>query len=305
LQIIHDKLVTKEFKSLWERINSKTAYIVNFDSAQLIKNSIAGLDEKLKVHKIFYRVESGAQKTTITDKESIINNESFEKSEMDSTLAEAKANEGVKYDLLRKIAESTNLTRRDIAEILKGIEKSTFDQFRNNPEEFIIKASNLIDEQKATVIVEHIAYNLLEKKYDTGIFTDPSLKKGTIGKNAIPATKSLYNYIITDSDTERKFAEEIDKDKNVAVYVKLPDGFYIDTPVGKYNPDWAIAFYEGTVKHIYFVAETKGDLSSLQLREIESLKIHCAREHFKRISSDSVKYEVIKDYAGLLNEVMK
>jgi len=305
LQIIDDKLVTKEFKSLWDRINSKTAYIVNFDSAELIKNSIACLDEKLKVHKIFYRVESGAQKTTITDKESIVNGVSFVKSEMDSTLAEAKANEGVKYDLLGKIAESTKLTRRDVAEILKGIEPSTFDQFKNNPEEFIIKASNLIDEQKATVIVEHITYNLLENKYDTGIFTNPSLKKGTLGKNAIPATKSLYNFIITDSDTERKFAEEIDKDKNVAVYVKLPGGFYIDTPVGKYNPDWAIAFYEGSVKHIYFVAETKGDLSSLQLREIESLKIHCAREHFKRISSGSVKYDVITNYAGLLNAVMK
>ena len=157
--------------------------------------------------------------------------------------------------------------------------------------------------RKATVIVEHIAYNVLENSYDTGIFTEPSLKKGTIGKNAIPATKSLYNYIITESDPERKFAAEIDKDKNVAVYVKLPGGFYIDTPVGKYNPDWAIAFYEGSVKHIYFVAETKGDLSTLQLRPIESLKIQCAREHFKKISSGSVKYDVVTDYTGLLNAV--
>ena len=193
---------------------------------------------------------------------------------------------------------------RDVAEILKGIKNSTFDLFGNNPEEFIIKASKLIDEQKATVIVEHISYNLLEKTYDTGIFTEPSLKKGTLGKNAIPARKSLYNCIITDSDIERKFAADIDNDNKVAVYVKLPGGFYIDTPVGKYNPDWAIAFYEGSVKHIYFVAETKGSLSTLQLRPIESLKIQCAREHFRKISSDSVKYEVVTDYAGLLNAVM-
>lgn len=305
LRIVDDKLEMKEFKALWEKINSKTAYIVDFDSEELINKSIAYLNEKLKVSRIFYRVESGTQKDTISDKDSIVAGESFEKNESDSTLAEAKANAGVKYDLIGKIAESTKLTRRDVVEIMKGIQKATFEQFRNNPEEFIIKASKLIDEQKATVIVEHIEYNLLGDRYDTGIFTEPALKKGTIGRNAVPAEKSLYNYIITDSNTEKIFAEEIDKDANVAIYVKLPGGFYIDTPVGNYNPDWAIAFKEGTVKHIYFVAETKGDLSSMQLREIESLKIHCAREHFKKISSDSVKYEVVKDYAGLLNEVMK
>jgi len=303
LQIVDEKLQSKEFKSLWEKINSRTAYIVDFDSTELIRKSITRLDEHLKVQKIFYKVESGEQKATITDKESILKGESFEKKEREDTLAEAKANAGVKYDLIGKIAESTKLTRRDVAAILKGIKKTTFDQFKNNPEEFIIKASNLIDEQKATVIVEHIAYNLLENSYDTGIFTEPSLKKGTIGKNAIPATKSLYNYIITESEPERKFAAEVDKDKNVAVYVKLPGGFYIDTPVGKYNPDWAIAFYEGSVKHIYFVAETKGDLSTLQLRPIESLKIQCAREHFKKISSDSVKYDVVTTYTELLNAV--
>lgn len=305
LQIIDDNLEKEQFKKLWEKINSKTAYIVDFDSEELVKRSIAYLDEKLKVQKIFYRVEYGVQKDTIADKKSIVDGESFEMGVSESAPAEAKANTGVKYDLIGKIAESTKLTRKDVAEILKGIKQSTFDQFKSNPEEFIIKASKLIDEQKATAIVEHIEYNLLEDKYDTGIFTEPSLKRGTLGKNAIPAKKSLYNYTITDSDTERKFAEGLDNDKSVAVYVKLPGGFYIDTPVGKYNPDWAIAFYEGTVKHIYFVAETKGDLSSMQLREIESLKIHCAREHFKKISSGSVKYEIIKDYNGLLTEVMK
>ena len=305
LQVVDEKLQSKEFKALWEKINSRTAYVVDFDSRQLIRKSIESLNEHLKVQKIFYNVEGGEMKTTIADKDTLVKGKAFEKKDRDDIRAEAKANAGVKYDLIGKIAESTNLTRRDVAEILKGIKKCTFDQFGNNPEEFIIKASKLIDEQKATVIVEHISYNLLEKSYDTGIFTEPSLKKGTIGKNAITARKSLYNYIITDSDTERKFAADIDNDNKVAVYVKLPGGFYIDTPVGKYNPDWAIAFYEGSVKHIYFVAETKGDLSTLQLRPIESLKIRCAREHFRKISSDSVKYEVVTDYAGLLNEVMK
>lgn len=305
LQVIEENLEKEQFKSLWEKINSRTAYIVDFDSDELIKKSIAHLDKNLKVQKIFYRVEYGAQIDTIADRKSIVNGETFEMSVNESTLAEARANISVKYDLIGKIAESTKLTRRDVAEILKGIKKSTFDQFSNNPEEFIIKASKLIDEQKATVIVEHIEYDLLEGKYDTSIFTEPSFKRGVLGKNATPAKRSLHNYTITDSDTEKEFAERLDNDTNVAVYVKLPNGFYIDTPVGKYTPDWAIAFYEGSVKHIYFVAETKGDLSSMQLREIESLKIHCAREHFKKISQSSVKYEVVKDYNGLLTEVMK
>lgn len=90
---------------------------------------------------------------------------------------------------------------------------------------------------------------------------------------------------------------------NVAVYVKLPNGFYISTPVGKYNPDWAIAFREGNVKHIYFVAETKGSMSSLQLRDIEKGKIHCAKEHFKAISNDKIVYDVINDYDALMKIV--
>ena len=124
-----------------------------------------------------------------------------------------------------------------------------------------------------------------------------------MGVNAMKANKHLYDHIVYDSTNERDFATELDTSKEVAVYVKLPNSFYISTPVGKYNPDWAIAFYEGDVKHIYFVAETKGSTSSLQLREIESGKIHCAKEHFKAISGDKVKYDVVDSYQELLNIV--
>jgi type III restriction enzyme len=213
-------------------------------------------------------------------------------------------NMSVKYDLIGKIVAETGLTRNAVGTILRGIEKVTFEQFHRNPEEFIIKASNLINEQKATVIIEHITYNRLEEAYSTDIFTGPTFK-GRLGVNAMQAERHLYDHIIYDSKNERTFASELDKCEDVAVYVKLPSGFYINTPVGKYNPDWAIAFHEDKVKHIYFVAETKGDLSSMQLRKVEELKIHCAREHFKKISSETVKYEVVDSYDALLNEVMK
>lgn len=179
-----------------------------------------------------------------------------------------------------------------------------FNQFRENPEEFIIKASSLINDQKATAIIQHITYHVLDDCYDTDVFTEPTLK-GRLGTNAMKADKHLYDHILYDSTNERDFAKDLDVDSHVAVYVKLPDGFYISTPVGRYNPDWAIAFYEGKVKHIYFVAETKGSMRSMQLRDIEKAKIHCAREHFKAISSGDVVYDVIDGYRALLDKVMR
>ena len=168
----------------------------------------------------------------------------------------------------------------------------------------MIKAAALINEQKATAIIEHITYDVLDEKYDTDIFTDPTIK-GRLGINAMKAEKHLFDHIIYDSTNEKAFAEKLETASEVAVYVKLPDGFYISTPVGRYNPDWAIAFYEGSVKHIYFVAETKGSTSSMQLRLVEKSKIHCAREHFKAISNENIVYDIVDSYESLMQKVMK
>jgi type III restriction enzyme len=184
--------------------------------------------------------------------------------------------------------------------ILTGIQPSVFEQFKYNPEEFIIKAGNLINDQKATAIIEHITYNVVDEKYDTDIFTEPTIK-GKLGTNAMKANRHLYDHIVYDSTVEKEFAEKLDTCEDVAVYVKLPNGFYINTPVGHYNPDWAISFKKGTVKHIYFVAETKGSMDTLQLKGMENSKIHCAREHFKAISGDEVKYDVVNTYEELMN----
>lgn len=210
----------------------------------------------------------------------------------------------VKYDLIGKLVDETNLTRKAIVRILQGIQPSVFNQFKDNPEEFIIKAAALINDEKATAIIEHITYNVTDDRYGTEVFADPTIK-GRLGVNAMKANKHLYDHIIYDSTNEQKFAEELDISQDVAVYVKLPDGFYISTPVGRYNPDWAIAFYEGTVKHIYFVAETKGSMDSMQLRLIEKSKIHCAREHFKAISNSEVVYDVVDSYKSLLDIVTR
>ncbi len=305
LQVDSEKLNCKEFQVLWSKINSKSIYIVDFDTDELIKKAIVSLNSKLRVSKIYFKVESGQIKD-IKSKEELLSGTSMIRvsSANYGTDTKISVNCGVKYDLVGKLVDETGLTRKAIIQILTGIEKSVFNQFKDNPEEFIIKASSLINEQKATAIIEHITYDVLDEKYGIDIFTEPIIK-GKLGTNAMKAKKNLFDHIIYDSTNEKTFAEKLDVANEVAVYVKLPDGFYISTPIGHYNPDWAIAFYEGTVKHIYFVAETKGSMKSMQLRLAEESKIHCAREHFKAISNGNVVYDVVDSYESLMQKVMK
>ena len=303
LQVDEDKLAMPEFKALWSKINAKSVYIVDFDTEELIQKAIAALDSKLRVSRIHFQVETGAM-TTIQSKEELLSGASFVKEESASYSVTMTANSNVKYDLIGKLVDETGLTRKALVAILKGIQSTVFSQFKDNPEEFIVKAAALINDEKATAVIEHITYDVLDDHYGTDVFTDPTIK-GRLGVNAMKAQKHLYDHIVYDSTGERDFAANLDTNTNVAVYVKLPDGFYIATPVGHYNPDWAIAFYEGSVKHIYFVAETKGSMRSMQLRLIEQSKIHCAREHFKAISGDNVVYDVVDSFQSLLEKVMR
>ncbi len=302
LKVDEDKLAMPEFKALWSKINSKSVYVVDFDTDELVKKAIISLDKKLNVPKIYLKVETGAMKK-IESKDDLMIGMAFIKD--GSVIHENTfvSSSNIKYDLIGKLVDETGLTRKAIIQILQGIRSITFEQFKNNPEEFIIKAAALINDEKATAIIQHITYNIIEE-YSTDIFTDPTIK-GRLGINAMKVNRHLYDHIVFDSTNEKKFVTEMDISKDVKVYVKLPDGFYISTPVGRYNPDWAIAFCEGSIKHIYFVAETKGTMSSMQLRLIEESKIHCAREHFKAISNGEVVYDVIDSYDSLLNLVRK
>ena len=294
LQVDPEKLAMPEFKALWKRISPKSVYVVDFDTDELIKKSIDALNTKLHVPKVFFKVETG-EIDEIKSKDELKEGNAFSKKKSSTydSGRRIRTNNSVKYDLVGKIVSETGLTRKAVVDILVGI-----------PEEFIIKASGLINDEKATAIVQHIAYNMLDERYSTDIFTEPAIK-GRLDVNAMKAQRHLYDHILYDSTNERNFAADLDTNTSVAVYVKLPDSFYIATPVGRYNPDWAIAFYEGTVKHIYFVAETKGSLRSMELRDIEKAKIHCAREHFKAISSGNVVYDFINSYQALLDRVMK
>ena len=305
LQVDSEKLAMPEFKALWKRISPKSVYVVDFDTDELVKKSIDALNTKLHVPKVFFKVEEG-EMDEIKSKDELKEGNAFSKKKSSTydSGRRIRTNNSVKYDLVGKIVSETGLTRKAVVEILVGIDKTVFDQFAYNPEEFIIKASGLINDEKATALVQHIAYNMLHERYSTDIFTEPTIK-GRLDVNAMKAQRHLYDHIVYDSTNERNFAADLDTNTSVAVYVKLPDSFYIATPVGRYNPDWAIAVYEGAVKHIYFVAETKGSLRSMELRDIEKAKIHCAREHFKAISNGNVVYDVVDSYQALLDRVMK
>ena len=305
LQVDPEKLAMPEFKALWQRISPKSVYVVDFDTEELVEKAISSLNHNLRVSKIFFKVELGTM-NEIQSKEALLEGASFVKEKFGTynTARRIHVSGSVKYDLVGKLVAETGLTRKAVVEILTGIEKPVFDQFKDNPEEFIIKAADLINDEKATAIIQHITYNMLDERYDTDIFTEPTIK-GKLGTNAMNAQRHLYDHIVYDSTNERDFVTDLDTNTDVAVYVKLPDSFYISTPVGRYNPDWAIAFYEGTVKHIYFVAETKGSMRSMHLRQIEESKIYCAREHFKAISNGNVVYDVVDSYAALLDKVMK
>ena len=299
---LNENFAKKEFQALWREINHKYAYTVKFDSNELIKKAVAHINNKLFVSELQYTTTIGRQKSEMNEYE-VSRGDSFVRESSGTYTLKHVETSQIKYDLIGKVAEGTVLTRRTVSAILQGIRWDKLYMFRNNPEEFISKVIRLINEQKATVIVEHISYDTIEGEYDSSIFT--AEKDMQSFDKAFLAKKAIQDYVFTDGSAEksieRKFAEDLDAAKEVCVYAKLPRTFHIPTPVGNYSPDWAIAFHEGTVKHIFFIAETKGTLESLELRPIEQAKISCAKKLFNEMSTSSVKYHDVDSYQSLLN----
>lgn len=296
---LNDNFMKKEFQELWRRINHKYAYTVSFDSEELIEKAVGAINKELEVTQLSYVVTRGEQKDNAT-LDDMKHGDMMRQQESATEKLKTDIVSNVRYDLLGKISGATRLTRKTVATILSKIRPPKFDMYKANPEEFIRKVTRLILEQKATIIVEHISYNRIDGQFDSDIFTQE--KHGAFDR-AFEGKKSIVDYVFTDSEGERKFVGQIDTAKEVAVYAKLPKGFHIPTPVGNYSPDWAIAFQEGEVKHIYFVAETKGSMSSMDLREIEKGKIACAEKLFAQISTSNVKYGKVESFETLMDIV--
>lgn len=302
---LNDNFEKKEFKELWNRINRKAAYSVDFDSAELVTKAVKELDDCLRVTPLQYTIQVGEQAAQVTY-DGLKGGAAFVLKSTETEKNMHSVQSVVKYDLIGKIAEGTQLTRRTVAEVLKEINVAVFAQFRTNPESFIAEAIRLINEQKATMIIEHLAYDPVEDKFDLEIFTSGQTKED-FSKAGDKLRRHIYDYVVTQSNIERDFVKELDTSTEVVVYAKLPRGFHIPTPVGDYNPDWAVSFKEGAVKHVYFVAETKGSMSSMVLNEIEKTKIKCARKFFDEINRkyapENVKYDVVNSFSKLMDLV--
>ena len=295
----------KEFQKLWKLINHKYSYFVDFDSEELIKKAVKAIDDNLYVTEVTYTVTTGEQKENI-DANQVENGASFKNSHSSSQKLKETAGSNVKYDLIGKIASETSLTRKTIASILKQITPIKFAMYKTSPEEFITKVSKIINDQKATLVIDHVTYNQIDGSFDSTIFTES--KTSEEFRNAYKSLKCIKDYVFVDGinkteSIERKFAEALDQNDEVVVYAKMPRSFYIPTPVGNYSPDWAIAFKEGSVKHIYFLAETKGSMDTLQLRGVENAKIECAKKLFNKMSTSEVRYEQVSNYTELLNKM--
>jgi len=299
----NDNFAKKVFQDLWNKIKVKTVYEVDFESSELIEKCVKVIDTNLTVKKILINITFGGQQDKM-DEASLKSGESMKK-EKSITERAASLLGSLKYDLVAEIAKETNLTRKTIVKILKGLRQDTFHNFRVNPESFIQGVSRIINNEKAATLINNIVYSKTDKTYDDSIFTINNFK-GSLSKNILKVNKHVHNYVKTDSDIERKFAADLECEE-VLVYAKLPggpNGFKIPTPLGNYNPDWAIVFNTDKFKYVYFIAETKGSMETLQLKEIEQKKISYAKKHFEALGHADIKYDVIDSYQSLRDKVM-
>lgn len=292
----------KEFQNLWGKINIKTLYEVDFDSNELIENAVNSINGKLNIAKMSIKITQGEQKEKLSA-ELLKEHSTLTGGRTSTTSVDDFTPSQVEYDLIGEITKDTGLTRKTIIAILSKISPLKFNYYQYNPEEFIRKVTKIINDEKAATIINGITYHKTDKKYSDDIFTVYNIK-AELNVNAISnVEKHIYDYLVYDSIVEKKFAEKLESGE-VTVYAKLPNDFKIPTPVGNYNPDWAIVFDNNNFKYIYFVAETKGDMSSMQLKSVEQAKISCAKKHFECISDNEVGYDVVDSYESLIDLLM-
>ena len=289
---LNDNFYKEEFKRLWNEINHKYVYTVSYDSDELIKNAVLHLNAELTVKTLRYIKVEGLQ---AEDDVTAFGDTASKTEELTDVCTSTVA-----YDLVGDIARGARLTRRTVVRILQGMNPSKIVLFKNNPEDFIRNVIRIVKEQKATMIVDHIHYQQTEGKYESDIFTASS--RADFSK-AYEAKKHVTDYVVSDSKGERDFAHDLDEAREVVVYAKLPRSFKIPTPVGEYAPDWAIAMERGGVKHIFFIAETKGSLLSMDITPIEKAKIDCCTHLFNEMSTAKVKYYQVTKYQDLIDKM--
>lgn len=299
LNLDRKKYDSATFNELWSKMNRKTFYTVKFDEDQLIQKCILALNYELNV------TQTHAVITTGFLKKNDLDTPEMRKLVGRDEILQSITSSSITYDLLGEIARQTSLTRKCVAKILSKISADKFHCFHLNPEEFIHECCRIINAQKAEVIVENVIYQRLDDIWDKDDIFANDIINGKYHENICDTPRHhLYDKLRFDSEIEKKFAEELEIKEDIELFVKLPKKFFIDTPAGKYNPDWAIAFKKGAVRHVYIIAETKGNSGQQMLRQVENAKIACARKHFAAISGDNLKFGVVSNYEELYKEVM-
>ncbi|HYD47728.1 MAG TPA: DEAD/DEAH box helicase family protein [Terriglobales bacterium] len=287
-------LHSPEFKALWDRIKHRTTYRVNFDNAKLIRDCTKALADAPPIAKTRLQwrkadIAIGKDGVAVTEGASAA---TVVIDERDIELP----------DILTELQDRTQLTRRSICRIL--IESRRLDDFVRNPQAFIQLAAEAINRRKRLAVVDGIKYQRLgdEHYYAQELFETKELT-GYLKNMLAETKKSVYEHVVYDSDTEAKFADSLEKNEAVKVYAKLPGWFEIYTPLGGYNPDWAVLIEDERGEHLYFVVETKSGLMLGDLRDLEKAKIECGKAHFEalQVCETPAQYIAARD----LNDVLE
>lgn len=283
-----ERFLGEEFKALWDRIKFKTTFRLSFDTEALIRTCA----DEIKMSPVVTKARFVYRKS-----QAEIGRGGVAMSEGSQQAYGYDAEHMKPPDIVSFLQNETNLTRRSIVEILRRCER--LDDFKRNPNKFIEQVSEIIKRQMQLFIVDGIKYHRIGEDYFYGqeLFEDEELF-GYIsgrGENMVAAAKAVYEHVVYDSDVEREFAARLDQSEDVKVYAKLPDWFKIETPLGTYNPDWAILVERGGTERLFFVVETKYGLFSDDLRPKEKAKIQCGKAHFAALGTDAVM-EVADSY---------
>lgn len=278
---------SQEFLDLWDKIKYKTVYSIDFDSSELIQNAVNSIQKMNKIDKV--RIISRKDAISSMDRLTGLEVETLREGVEDYTAVNHTL-----PDVITELQNRTNLTRKTIVEILTGSKR--LEDFKNNPQKFIEEVTKIVLREMRLTLRDGIKYHKKDDEYyAVELFQNDELL-AYLNDNAVESSKSPYDYVIYDSDIEESFAKRFETDENVKVYVKLPDWFKIETPIGNYNPDWAAVINKNGEEKLYFVLETKGTDIEEFLRTPEIAKIEFARKHFAAIDLDV-------DFEGPVNDV--
>lgn len=286
------RFLSPEFKALWDKIKYKTTFSVDFDTEELVKVCSAEITKNLRV-----------------DKAKLV----YTKADIDIDKSGAIAEESDRYafvvddarymlpDIITYLQNETHLTRKTIVRVLK--ESKRLEDFKNNPQKFMDEVILIIQRKMKHLIVDGIKYEKIgeDEFYAQELFEKEELF-GCLSKNMLKSNKSVYEYVVYDSNPEAEFARRFENNGRVKVYAKLPGWFKIETPLGNYNPDWAVLVEKEGEEKLYFIIETKGNIIPEELRPREGGKIACGHKHFEALGG-GVQFKEHDDFDKFIENI--